>query len=194
MGNLQNDISEKKNSDNTQLRYVKVDRNFRDLDKVEEIYTNSFPSSETPFSVSRGLEMAEKMPITIIAVYDGDVLVGFYVVKEQGQYRYLNYLAVDQTIRGKGYGGRILQKLLDDSKDTIFFASIEKPIPGRDDYDTRLRRQQFYEKNGMTTVYNQRITNGNEFITVTNKTGDAFQKCYEAEMKELEMLLKQNRT
>jgi len=167
-----------------ELRYVKIDKNFKDLDKVETLYSRSFPPEERMFSVRQAMEQEDKIGvIEAAAAYDGELLIGFYVTLPRDGYRYLNYLVTDPAIRGMGYGGAIVRKILEDNMDGICFGSIEKPVPGTDDYETRLRRQMFYERNGMITVPYEKEVNGIPFIIVTNRTGEEFDRCYQKEMK-----------
>jgi len=166
-----------------ELRYVKFDKNFKDLDKVEALYSSSFPPEERIYSVRKALEQGDGLgALENFAVYDGETLIGFYVTVRRNGYRYLSFLATDPAIRGRGYGGTIVKKILEDNQDGICFGSIEKPIPGEADYEIRLRRQMFYERNGMITVPYEKEVNGVPFIVVTNKTGEEFDRCYRAEM------------
>lgn len=173
------------------LRYVKIDRSFKESYRIEEIYNKSFPPEERFFSIQEALKVSETMSVENVAAFDGDVLVGFYSVSVKDDYKYLNFFAVDDTIRNKGYGSIILQKLLDENKDIVFFASIEKPIPDGENYDVKLRRQKFYERNGMVAVNLERVVNGNTFIAVTNKTGADFERCYKRESEEQKYIIEE---
>jgi len=171
----------------TELRYVKFNKDFKDIDAIKRIYELSFPSNERFFSVDEVLSDASLLEFAeLTAVYDGETLVGFYVVTNNTAYgyKYLQFIAVDTTIRGKGYGGRILVKLLDENMDKVFFGSIEQPVPGDEGYEMKLRRQHFYERNGMIVVDYEREVNGVSYIIVTNRTGVEFDRSYEHEVDE----------
>lgn len=170
--------------DSTELRYELVSPGMKDLDRLTELYNSAFPAAERALTVEDALEMLDDDIGEGAAVYDGDVMVGFYAVSHGKGYKCLQFLAVDPNIRSKGYGGIILRKLLNDNKDTVFFASIENPVPDSEDFEIKSRRRQFYERNGMITVDRSRLVNGVEFIVVTNKTGDDFERCYEIEVEE----------
>ncbi|GEM_PF-4116330 len=170
-----------------ELSYVIIDKDFKDIEKLQTLYDGAFPQEERFFTVEEVVYSPDDFgTMEFKAVYDDDTIIGFYVmcINEEHGYRYLQFFAVDSAIRGKGYGGRILSKLLEDNREYIFFASIEKPVPGGENYEIKLRRQQFYEKHGMISVYREMIVNGISFIAVTNKTGKEFDRCYETEMKE----------
>lgn len=167
------------------LRYEKVTSGMKDFDKLKELYDTAFPPEERVFSLEEAQRYVEKKGgIEAKAVYDGEDMVGFYALTVNENYKYLQFIAVNPNIRSKGYGGRILTELLEENRNGIFFASIERPVPGKEGYEMKMRRQKFYERNGMITVDRPRIAGGVEFIIVTNKTGDEFERCYEMEMKE----------
>jgi len=175
--------------DNTELRYEKISSDMKDFDQLNELYNSAFPPEERVYTIQEALDKFSGTNTSEAAVaYDGDVMVGFYALTRRKDYVYLQFLAVNPNIRSKGYGGRILKKLLDDNKDIVAFGSIEKPDPNGKDYEIKKRRQQFYERNGMITVDDVTIANGIPFIVVTNKTGEDFERYYKNEMKELQKL------
>jgi len=114
-----------------------------------------------------------------IAAYDGDEVVGFYALEVFDEYKYLAFIAVDSEKDGRGNGSTMLRKILDDNKDVVLFAHIEKPVEGEENYETKKKRQHFYERNGMITVQREMVNNGITFIVVTNKTGETFDRCYQ---------------
>jgi len=165
------------------LVYKPITSTMPELPQVEALYNAAFPAEERPFSVKDAMAYIEKNGnVELAAAFDEGVMVGFYAIEVRENHIYLQFIAVNQQIRGKGYGGRILSKLLEENKDRVFFASIEKPVPGEDGFEIKTRRQQFYERNGMITVDRCRVVNGVKFIVVTNKTGEEFDRCYEEEL------------
>jgi len=171
--------------DNTELRYGKISADMKDFDQLNTLYNTAFPAAERAFTIKEAMDKTtDDTDHEAAVVYDGDDMVGFYAISCRKGYKYLEFIAVNPNIRSKGYGGRILKKLLDDNKDIVFFASIEKPDPNGKDFEIKKRRQEFYERNGMITVNRSRIVNGVEYIIVTNKTGEKFEQGYENMVKE----------
>jgi len=170
-----------------QLTFKTVDPADKDFPLIKELYDSAFPPQERFFSVEDGIAYAKATGgAEMAAAYEDGQMVGFYAatVNLKMNYKVLHFLAVNPHIRNSGIGGRIMDKLLEENKDTVLFGSIERPVPGGENYELKARRQGFYERHGMIIVDRPRVLNGVEFIIATNKIGDEFERCYENEMKE----------
>jgi len=126
------------------LYCVKIDKNFIDLDRVENLALEAFPPEEY-LSPVKILEMSN---LDFFAIYDGDKFIGFMVVKIYKTMSYLFFLAVDRNFRGQGYGSEIIQKIKElypDYNQVVDFEMIDK---NASNYNQRVKRKEFYMKNG----------------------------------------------
>lgn len=64
----------------------------------------------------------------------------------------LDYFAIDGSLRGQGYGSKALKALQEQYADRQFFLEIESVYDECDNVEQRLRRKQFYLRNGMTEM------------------------------------------
>jgi GNAT superfamily N-acetyltransferase len=122
--------------------------------EIRALYTSAFPKEERlPFFALRALTVREGCNIT--AYYDGDTFCGFTYDAVRGDILYLMFFAVNGALRGKGYGSAILSYLKEQYPDKAIVLNIELLDPDAENYDDRVRRLRFYEKNGFhDTGYN----------------------------------------
>ena len=105
-------------------------------DKLEELYLSAFPEEERfPFDILQECSKEDKSDL--YAIIDNDKFVGMcYIVNCEGAY-YLMYLAVQDELRNKKYGSKILKDLKEKYK--ILFLSIDKPTD-----EISIKRKNFY--------------------------------------------------
>lgn len=114
---------------------------------VKKIYVDSFPKEERmPFPM---MVLLTKITHTdFLAFYDKGTLCGFIYSANIKNITFIMFFAVDKRIRSKGYGSKILeemQRLYPDSKIVI---SIERCDVDAKNINDRIRRKNFYLKNG----------------------------------------------
>lgn len=124
----------------------KVSLKNKNIQKVKALYHEAFPEIERlPLTMLH--LMALKSNIDFLAVYDDDVFVGLlYLVSNQTN-TLLYYLAVNQTLRSKGYGSQILT-WLKTNKTSVISLIMETVHEPCDDLEKRLARKNFYLRNG----------------------------------------------
>lgn len=86
--------------------------------------------------------------VKVHAVYDDDIFVGLTIYFESAKTVYLAYLAIDPSLRGKGYGSKVLQMLEQMYPDKQIVLDIEPLDPQADNYHQRVSRLKFYQRNG----------------------------------------------
>lgn len=64
----------------------------------------------------------------------------------------LDYFAIVDSVRGQGYGSRALRALQEQYADRHFFLEIESIYDDCENVEQRMRRKQFYLRNGMTEM------------------------------------------
>ena len=108
---------------------------------VENLLISTFPADER-----RDLELQRQYAdnnkkFTVYAVCDADLFVGFFTLWNFEEFSFVEHFAVSPSLRGKGYGTRILQYIIEIVKHPLLL-EIEIPV-------TKFQqlRQLFYEKN-----------------------------------------------
>ena len=109
-------------------------------DELEELYLSAFPKEER-FSFWILEDCSKEDNSDLYAILDNDKFVGMcYIVNCDGAY-YLMYLAIQDELRNKKYGSKILEDLKEKYK--TLFLSIDKPI---DEISIKIKK--FYLRNG----------------------------------------------
>ena len=119
-----------------------------EIRKVWKIYDASFPEEErNPRSRLRAIGREKCGDFT--AYYDGERFCGFSLCIVVERHVYVLYLAVDPAFRSCGYGSAILAAIRQKYPDKDMALCIEDPEPTSINYEQRMRRKRFYEKNGL---------------------------------------------
>ncbi|MBQ9068603.1 MAG: GNAT family N-acetyltransferase [Eggerthellaceae bacterium] len=127
-----------------------VARGNADYAQIKALYREAFPAFER-FSLPALRLFARKREVDFLAYYNpgcGDQLCGMTYTIEAGDYLYILYLAVSVTLRGGGYGTRILDQLKREHPGKHLVLEIEPLDKKAKNYDQRTRRLSFYEHNG----------------------------------------------
>lgn len=118
-----------------------------DIPLMDEVNLEAFPPEEL-MSTEMQMELAAKGSLEVWAVYDGLTFVGFTTVYPHTRLAYVFFLAVSSKTRSHGYGSRILSMLREQYSGKRIVLDIEPLDPGAPNYDIRVRRKQFYLRNG----------------------------------------------
>lgn len=114
---------------------------------IKDLYKSAFPLRERiPFISLRFQKLFNRFKFN--AYYDGDTFVGFIFFREGKKSVFLNYFATRSECRNKGYGKEIIRLFLKEHVDKPVCLTIESP-EGLSDDDLRVRRKNFYERNGL---------------------------------------------
>lgn len=121
--------------------------------QVKDLYREAFPKDEQAplsflfFKSGNGRD-------SFYAVVDKEKFVGLVYTVRIEKLVYVFYLAVKAEERGQGYGGKILKmvrKLYSDCVITLAIEDTDKTAA--DNYQQRLERLRFYEKNGYKQLH-----------------------------------------
>lgn len=148
------------------------EKNFFDKNiwkKLKKLYIGAFPANErAPFWLMR--RNAKKGRGEMLAAYDNNELVGMAYIIGDTDLGYLFYFAILPELRGKGYGSKILSLLRERYRTGRLFLAREQLDKSADNYSQRVRRHEFYLRNGFTdlnatireasVVYDVMITTG----------------------------------
>lgn len=116
--------------------------------RIRLLYRFSFPLSERkPFGVIR--KMHARGRTDVICAYINGRFGGFYTTINGSELVLLDYLAVVRKKRGRGLGSRLLTHFRQAYAGRGVFVEIENAFEACKNVDERLRRRNFYIKNGM---------------------------------------------
>ncbi|MBO4866957.1 MAG: GNAT family N-acetyltransferase [Ruminococcus sp.] len=129
------------------IRLINIKRDKSDLEKIKRLYHNAFPSDErAPFGILvRG---AKKPNVNFFSCRDGDKWIGFLYTVNYLDLSYVFYFAVDEALRGKGYGSAILKAAQKKYSGRRLFLAIEEVEKKYKNYQQRVNRLRFYERAG----------------------------------------------
>lgn len=129
------------------LTPVTVHAGFKDMDKLEAIYSEAFPPAERKLTISQIVE-STVFKQDVRAYYKDRDVVGFSVSTLLGEFNYFLFLAVSKDVRSCGYGGIILDSIIKECGDKPLIFSIEDPSEQCDNSEQRKRRESFYLRHG----------------------------------------------
>lgn len=131
------------------LKLSKITKN--DYKAVKKLYLSAFPREERPpfFMLKSGVKKGSG---DFFVAKDGEIFVGFAYIVTHADLAYLFYFAIDGGLRGKGYGSAVLTELKEIYKGKRFFLAREMLEPDAENYSERVKRREFYLKNGFTDL------------------------------------------
>lgn len=130
-----------------ELRFVDAIKNKDCLKNAKKLYSSAFPIAERIlfFMLERA---CKKDRANFFGIYDAQTFAGIVYLVLVDDAALIFYFAVDEKLRGKGYGSAILSALKEKYPGTRIFLEIEKPDEHAKNNPERLRRKAFYERNG----------------------------------------------
>lgn len=129
------------------LNTLNITDNYIDLDKIAALAAEAFPPEEY-LAPSKLIEMSKEDGFDFLALYDGDLFVGFIAVQQYKRLSYLFFLAIDSSLRSGGYGSKAIKTLLELYPGKQQVVDMEMIDEAADNYDQRLKRRSFYLHNG----------------------------------------------
>ncbi len=118
----------------------------RDLGKIKALYVDAFPENER-FSFSMMIKNESGHYETFGFYKDGE-FCGFAILLNSGDISHIIYFATLPEVRGLGLGAKALGALARIKVGMKIIVDIERPDPRLPDCEIRLRRKNFYIRNG----------------------------------------------
>lgn len=117
--------------------------------QIYELYMRAFPADERkPFSLIE--ECQRRGCCDILAIQKvGGTFAGLAITLRNKEIVLLDYFAVEDRFRGEGIGSEGLRALQEKFSDYAFILEIESTRNLTDESDLRVRRKNFYLRNGM---------------------------------------------
>ena len=122
-----------------------ITKNSQEYVKFKALYRRAFPRAER---VPVRFLMSKKSNETLNACYDGDLFCGFYSTLTFGDITHILFFAIDDTLRGCGYGSTLLELISCHYPQNRIILDIEAEDSTAPNNEQRIRRKAFYEKNG----------------------------------------------
>ncbi len=131
----------------SKLRFVGYQNKKESRKDLRKLYDRAFPKEEQiPFWM---IKLRSKKGLgELYGIYDEDEFIGLVHNAFYKDMVYIFYFAIHESRRGMGYGGRILKILQKKYRDKRIFLCIEAMDPKAENYDQRVKRKAFYERNG----------------------------------------------
>lgn len=172
----------------TRLRCRRLDMNVdpKLLVQVSDLYEKAFPEEERlPWKDI--LRLTDEMPLDFSAYYEAETFVGFTIVWPRSENNWFWYFAVDEWLRGRGYGQQILSCILELYKDKQLILDMESPRQECDNLAQRLRRRDFYLKNGFIDTEVEKTFEGITYTILAKGEGPFTSRDYDSIIAELRM-------
>ena len=122
-----------------------ITKKSQEYTKFKALYRKAFPREER---VPVRFLMDKEVDGTLNACYDGELFCGFYATLTFGNITHILFLAVDDTLRGQGYGSSLLELISSHYPQNRIILDIEAEDCTASNNGQRIRRKAFYEKNG----------------------------------------------
>lgn len=122
-----------------------------DWRKIKQLYMSAFPSNERkPLAAIRYKQYKKAADVWILE--EQGEFIGLAITMNGSDMVLLDYFAIDDNKRGKGYGSKALKLLQDKYAANRFFLEIERTDVAADNLAERKRRKAFYLQNAMTEL------------------------------------------
>lgn len=130
-----------------EIQLGKISQDSPDKSKLDKINEEAFPVNER-CSIDDLFASGRDGNLDIIGIYADNELVGFFAVRKFGRIRYMAYFAVSSHKRSMGIGSKALQLLRDFYNGCQIIIEFEAPDNNCENNNIRIRRRDFYLRNG----------------------------------------------
>lgn len=132
----------------------RIDSDFADKERLYAINDEAFPEWERIPS-GQMLAVMEQYDCTAWAIYHDNTMVGFASVMHSEDYSigYIWFLAIAADCRGCGYGSATLRLLKEEYSGSQLVLDMEQLTPEANNYNQRISRLRFYERNGFSRAF-----------------------------------------
>lgn len=122
-----------------------ITRDTKELPEIMRLYSAAFPKEER---VSLDFLLNPDDAVDFCAVYDDGVFCGFFSILNNRDISHITFLAVEETMRGKGVGSEILKLIREGKPGQRILADLESVEEIAENHEQREKRMNFYLRNG----------------------------------------------
>ncbi len=152
---------------------------------LKTLYESAFPTEER-INFTDLLRLVEQMPLSISLYYQDDIFIGFTIFFERDDFNWFWYFAVEEELRGNGYGQEILSEMLRHHKSAPMIIDVESPFQEDcNNITQRKRRYDFYLRNGFKDTGVGRTFEGITYRILMNGDGNFTLNDYDYILSEL---------
>ena len=149
------------------LHTKKVTKELKEYNEIISIYHSSFPEDERlPVWLINLFSMRKK--VYFLAFFDASKFLGFSDIFQDEEQSFVLYLATDPSLRSEGYGSKILAWIKENSPSHNIALNIETVDKKFDNYEQRLKRLHFYQKNEYFDTQLRISEEGNSYSILAN--------------------------
>lgn len=160
-----------------------VNKKLNEYSEIKNLCATAFPKNEQmPMWIL--LLLSKRNGIDFTAYYDNDTFCGISYTVFKNNTVFVLYLAVNDKIRSKGYGSKILDSIKKNYNGKSIVLNIEPLDSNAENYEQRVKRFEFYKRNGFSST-NHLINDisGKYLILSTSKSFSV--KAYKDTIKKL---------
>lgn len=147
------------------LELIKLKPDNKDRKFFERINDEAFPLSER-MSFDEIFDFASDTDTDVLGIYDVGNPIGFAVVLKNKECGYVYFLAIDSDMRSKGYGGAAIQKMMAFYPNLQLVLDFEVIDENAENNKQRVRRKNFYLRNGFHETGNYTMLCNERFEVV----------------------------
>jgi len=138
-------------STNSQIYFVEVGK--PDYKKAKELYRKAFPKHErVPLVIlSWFFRKRTNKRAAFYSIYYKNSWAGFIYLWVGDDLVYVHYLAIDETLRSKGYGGMALEEIKERYANQRIVLGIEEVDKEVANFEQRRKRRDFYKRHGFVS-------------------------------------------
>lgn len=127
------------------LDFIKY-KDIKNKKEIKDLYIKSFPKIERmPFFL---IKFLNKENVDFFGIYDQKKFVGISYNFKYKDIVCIFYLAVSKEVRKQGYGSKILSNIKEMYNGNRIILNIEEILENSENYEERVKRKNFYIKNG----------------------------------------------
>ncbi len=115
---------------------------------IELLFVSAFPKNERPPADIFFRDFVDSTKSALFGFYDENTFVGFASVILYKDICYIFFLAVSSEQGNKGYGSKILAEIKAKYKNKVILLCYEEVGERYPDNEMRIRRMNFYKRNG----------------------------------------------
>ena len=139
--------------------------------QIKKLYRAAFPKEERAPLFTLYYK-TKKENYNFYAIVEEEEFAGLIYTMEDGGIVYVFFFAIVDEKRGQGYGSKVLSMIKDMYPDRTVTLMIEDMRETEaDNYEQRVRRLNFYERNGFTQLHIHIIEAGVRYELLGTQTG-----------------------
>ena len=152
------------------------------MELIQAVDLRSFPKAERkPFELICNIR--EKGVGDMWSLEENGMSVGLAITVNYKDRILLDYFAIEEEMQGKGYGSTAIQTLLQQYQGKKLIIEIESTKDQAENSSERMRRKDFYHRNGFTDLGFSVDLFGVKMEMMSNQTGISFEEYLEVYVK-----------